>query len=110
MDERLEERVARVEGVLEQMDKRLGRVEAELKELRQEITAEIRMLREEMRSEISGLRSEVRNEIDGLRNEMTAGFQRMDERFYSLVKWIIVALASMWGTLMAAILALFFKG
>ncbi|RKY01519.1 hypothetical protein DRP77_09575 [Candidatus Poribacteria bacterium] len=88
MSERLEERVARVEGILEQMDKRLSRVEAELKELRQEISAEIRELR----------------------SEMMAGFQRLDDRFYSLVKWIIVALASMWGTLMAAILALFFKG
>ena len=84
MDERLEERVARVEGVLEQMDKRLGRVEAEIKELRQEIGAEIRELRAEIR--------------------------KLDERFYSFMKWIIASLASMWATLMAAILALFFKG
>jgi predicted nucleic acid-binding protein len=33
----LEERMARVEGILDQMDKRLGRVEEDMKELREEI-------------------------------------------------------------------------
>ncbi|MCD6508701.1 hypothetical protein J7M22_19040 [Candidatus Poribacteria bacterium] len=93
MDEALEERVARMEGILDQMDKRLGRVEAELKELR-----------EETRVEIRGLREEMRNEINGLREEMREGFRRMDDRFYSFMKWIIAALIGSWATLMAAII------
>ena len=41
----LEERVARVEGALEQMNLRLGNLETEVRELRRELTAEIRELR-----------------------------------------------------------------
>jgi chromosome segregation ATPase len=33
----LEERVARIEGILEQMDKRLNHIESELRDLRSEI-------------------------------------------------------------------------
>ena len=84
MDEALEERVAKVEGILGQMDKRLGRVEAELKELREETRVEIR----------------------GLREEMKEGFQRIDDRFFSFTKWIMVAMIGSWATLMGAIIAL----
>ena len=105
MDEALEERVARMEGILDQMDKRLGRVEAELKELREETRVEIRGLREEMRNEINGLREEMR---EGFRR-IDDKFQRMDDRFYSFMKWIIAALIGSWATLMAAILTLMLK-
>ena len=97
MDEALEERVAKVEGILGQMDKRLGRVESELKELRNEMTLEIRGLRQEMKGEIAGLREEMK----GMRED----FRRMDDRFYSFMKWIIAALIGSWATLMAAIIA-----
>ena len=108
MDEAVEERVARMEGILDQMDKRLGRVEAELKELREETRVEIRGMREEMRNEINGLREEVREgfrRIDDRFQRMDDRFQRMDDRFYSFMKWIIAALIGSWATLMAAIIA-----
>jgi len=41
---------------------------------------------------------------------MISGFQRMDGRLFSFMKWIIAALIGMWGTIMAAILALLLKG
>jgi predicted RNase H-like nuclease (RuvC/YqgF family) len=40
--ERLEERVARIEGILSQMDKRLNHLETELVEFRKEVRSEIR--------------------------------------------------------------------
>jgi uncharacterized protein YdhG (YjbR/CyaY superfamily) len=41
----LEERVARIEGILGQMDKRLNHLESEVAELRSEFRAEFRELR-----------------------------------------------------------------
>jgi hypothetical protein len=44
----LEERVARIEGVLEQIDKRLNHLESEVRELRSEMRGEIRELRRDL--------------------------------------------------------------
>ena len=41
----LEERVAKIEGILEQMDKRLNHIESEVRDLRNELYREIRDLR-----------------------------------------------------------------
>ncbi|MCC6050503.1 MAG: hypothetical protein LM580_07335 [Thermofilum sp.] len=41
----MEERVASIEGILEQMDKRLNHMETEVRELRVYVEAEIRELR-----------------------------------------------------------------
>lgn len=62
MNERagLEERVAKIEGILSQMDKRLNHVETEIVGLRNEIGR----LRNELRGEIEGLRTELRNKAD----------------------------------------------
>ncbi|HID11532.1 MAG TPA: hypothetical protein EYP17_09580 [Candidatus Latescibacteria bacterium] len=49
----MEERVARIEGILSQMDKRLNHVETE-----------IAGLRDELRGEIEGLRAELRTKAD----------------------------------------------
>jgi molecular chaperone GrpE (heat shock protein) len=45
MADSLEERVAKIEGILEQMDKRLNHLESEVRDLRNELYREIRDLR-----------------------------------------------------------------
>lgn len=50
MSPQLEERTAKVEGILEQMDKRLGRVEVGLTELKREFKADFDSLRNELKS------------------------------------------------------------
>jgi tetrahydromethanopterin S-methyltransferase subunit G len=44
----LEERVARIEGILEQVDKRLDHLESKVGELRSEMRSEIRELRRDL--------------------------------------------------------------
>jgi len=44
----LEERVARIEGIVEQMDKRLNHIESELRDLRNEMSGEIGGLRRDL--------------------------------------------------------------
>jgi len=74
----LEERVARIEGILEQVDKRLNHLESEMRELRSEMRGEI---------------SEVRGEIRELRRDL-------NNRFF----WLLGVQISMWVTIVLAIL------
>jgi predicted nucleic acid-binding Zn-ribbon protein len=74
----LEERVARIEGILEQMDKRLNHLESEIRDLRVYVESEIKGLR----GEIGDLRSDLNN------------------RFL----WMLGVQITMWVTIMLAIL------
>jgi predicted nucleic acid-binding Zn-ribbon protein len=66
----LEERVARIEGILEWMDKRLNHLESEIRDLR----VEIRDLRAYVEGEIKGLRNEIMSEIGDLRRDLNNRF------------------------------------
>jgi hypothetical protein len=44
----LEERIARIEGILDQMDKRLNHIESEVRDLRSELRSEIRDLKRDL--------------------------------------------------------------
>ncbi len=81
----MEERVARIEGILEQMDKRLNHLESEIRDLR----AEIRDLRVYVESEIKSLRGE----IGDLRRDL-------NNRFL----WMLGVQITMWVTIILAII------
>ncbi|MCC6025301.1 MAG: hypothetical protein LM555_03255 [Desulfurococcaceae archaeon] len=70
---RLEERVARVEGIVEQMDKRLNHIETELRDLREEFVA--------FRKEINERFRNIDERFEGLRKEVLAGSRVLEERF-----------------------------
>jgi chromosome segregation ATPase len=74
----MEERVASIEGILEQMDKRLNHMETEVRELRIYVEAEIR---------------ELRRGLDELRRDLNI-------RFF----WLLGVQISMWVTIILAIL------
>ena len=84
----LEERTAKVEGILEQIDKRLDRVEVGLVDLKNEFKVDI---------------SKLENKVHGLSNEMRSNF-----------KWLIGIIVGTWITtisaLITAILTIIFKG
>jgi peptidoglycan hydrolase CwlO-like protein len=74
----LEERVARIEGILERMDKRLNHLESEIRDLRVYVESEIKSLR----GEIGDLRRDLNN------------------RFL----WILGVQITMWVTIILAII------
>jgi peptidoglycan hydrolase CwlO-like protein len=74
----LEERVARIEGILERMDKRLNHLESEIRDLRAYVESEIKSLR----GEIGDLRRDLNN------------------RFL----WILGVQITMWVTIILAII------
>jgi predicted nucleic acid-binding Zn-ribbon protein len=85
----LEERVARIEGILEQMDKRLNHIESEIRDLR----VEIRDLRAYVEGEIKGLRNEIMGEIGGLR-------RNLNDKFL----WMLGVQITMWVTIILAVI------
>ena len=74
----MEERVARIEGILERMDKRLNHLESEIRDLRVYVESEIKSLR---------------GEIGGLRRDL-------NDRFL----WMLGVQITMWVTITLAIL------
>ena len=82
MAQALEERVSKLEGTLEQMNERLGRIESEIASLRQE-----------MNNAIGGLRQEMSTAIGELRRDLTTNF-----------RWTTGTVIVMWVTIICAIL------
>ena len=76
--------MAKIEGAFEQIDRRLGRVEAELVSLRRELHQQISAVREELKGEINSVREDVR----------------------SLYRMTLSVLIPMWVTIVGAIIGI----
>lgn len=123
----IEERQAKIEGTLEQIDKRLVRIESEIVALRDELHNGLNSLRDELHNGLSGLREEmhgeingVRGEINGLRSEMLGEINgvrgeigelrvKIDTNF----RWLVGIMITMWVTvtlgIISTILTIIFK-
>jgi predicted nucleic acid-binding Zn-ribbon protein len=100
MSSSLEERVARIEGVLEQMDKRLNHIESEVRDLRNLMEAwrvdfdrKLRDMKASFESRIESLRMELYGEIRGLKSDL-------NNRFY----WLLGIQITMWVTIILTII------
>lgn len=86
----MEERTARIEGILEQMSERIN-------DLREELTGRINDLRSEVTERISALERRVDSldtKFDGLSKEIRDNF-----------KWTLAILIGSWFTIIGVILA-----
>jgi len=108
----LEERIAKIEGILEQMDKRLNHIESDIVGLR----AEIRELRSEMYKRLDDLRGEMNSRFDSLGGEMNERFKEIDSRFDGLnsrfdsfLRWIIGLIFGMWTSIMITLIPILLK-
>jgi predicted nucleic acid-binding Zn-ribbon protein len=70
----MEKIVAKIEGTLEQLDKRVSRIEEDLRGLRAEVKEDIRRLDEEIDERIESLRAEVRENFKWTIAIMIGGF------------------------------------
>ena len=78
--ETTEQRVSRLEGAYDQLDKRISEHRQETENQFGELREEIRGLRTEVREDIQGLRGEIlgiRGEMHDLRVEVNARFDRV---------------------------------
>ncbi len=109
----LEKDIAFVKGVIEQLDRRLTKVENELAELRREFREEINRLRTELKAEINQLRAEVKSDIAQLRSEMRSEISQLRSEISQLrnemltmFRWTI---GIMLGTWISVIIPLLLK-
>ena len=84
-----EQRISRLEGAYEQVDKRLD-------DLNQSIGG--------LRSEMDSLRSEMRGEMGGLRGEMGSLRSEMNSRINTLT----IVMFGTWVTVIGAVIGLYF--
>jgi archaellum component FlaC len=103
----VEERVAKIEGIVEQMNERLNHIETDLGDLREEMKSEIRdlrsdigILREETRSEIRDLRSD----LGILREETRSEIRDLTQKIESNFKWSMGLMLTMWITIILTII------
>ena len=100
----MEERIARIEGFLEQMNERVKRVENELAMLRDDMGREIRSLREEMGGRIDSLRQELGSFKEEVGREISLLRQRIESNFRWTVGILLSTIIPMWVTIILAIL------
>jgi predicted nucleic acid-binding Zn-ribbon protein len=81
----IDERVAKIEGIIEQMNERLNHIETDLRDLR---------------SDLGTLREETKSEIRELRSSLT---QKIESNF----KWTMGLMITMWVSI---ILTIIFRG
>ena len=89
-----QQRISRLEGAYEQVDRRL-------EDMHQSING--------LRAEMDGLRAEMHQSINGLRAEMNSRFNRDEQPVNSRFNTLIVLLAASWVTLIGVMIGLYFK-
>ncbi|MCR6669253.1 MAG: hypothetical protein NDF51_04575 [archaeon YNP-WB-040] len=103
----LEERVAKIEGVLEQMDKRLNHIESEVRDLRNLMEAwradfdrKLGDMKASFEKRIENLRMELYGEIGSLKSEIGYLKSDLNNRFY----WLLGIQITMWVTIILTII------
>jgi predicted nucleic acid-binding Zn-ribbon protein len=107
MSSSLEERVAKIEGVLEQMDKRLNHIESEVRDLknlmeawRADFDRKLGDMKASFEKRIENLRMELYGEIGGLKSEIGYLKSDLNNRFY----WLLGIQITMWVTIILTII------
>ena len=78
-----EGRIARLEGIVEQIDVRLGRIETKVDDNREALEAQIAATRVALEAQIAANREALEDKID--------------KKFESLLRWVIALQAATWG-------------
>ena len=89
-----QERISRLEGTYEQVDRRLDDMNSRLDGMQRAIDG--------LRGEMNNLRGEMNQAIDGLRGEM-------NNRYNTLVMLIVASWVTIMAALITALVALFLK-
>jgi len=86
----MEKIVAKIEGTLEQLDKRVSRIEEDLRSLRAEFKEEIRRLDQKIDEKIESLRTEVKEDIRKLDEKIDEKIESLRAEVKENFKWTIV--------------------
>ena len=108
----VQERISRLEGAYEQVDRRLDDMNTRLDETNRSIEG----LRAEMNNRMNSRFEETNRPVEGLRTEMNTRAEVVDSRRgswfgrkYDPYYTLVVVIVFWWVTVLAALIALFFK-
>ena len=85
-----EGRIARLEGIVEQIDVRLGRIETKVDANREALEAQIAATR-------AALEGKIAANADKIDETRAALEDKTDKKFESLLRWVIALQAVTWG-------------
>jgi predicted nucleic acid-binding Zn-ribbon protein len=112
----LEERMARLEGVMEQMNYRMGSLETRIVSLENgqlHIRQELSAMRKELTGKIESVHSELTDKIDTTRKELTdkidTTYQTLLPKMDSQFHWILGIILTSWITMVALMIGLFLQ-
>ena len=97
----MEDRVSRLEGVYEQVDRRLGDLNQSVQSLRQDINDH----REETRRSYESLREDMRQSTESLREDMNQNRMETNTR----INLLFLMIGGIWVTIVAGLIALLTK-
>ena len=104
----VQERISRLEGAYEQVDRRLDDMNTRLDETNRSIEglrAEMNTRFEEMSNRMDSRFSEMSNRMDNRFDDMNGRFGELNNRYNTLVMLMIAS----WVTVIAVLITLFFK-
>lgn len=88
-----EERLAKMEGIIEQMDKRLNHIETTISDMHKEFVGKFDDMHKEFTGNFDGMHREFTGKFDDLRKEITTNF-----------RWTIGIIITMWITIILAVM------
>ena len=95
----MEQRVSRIEGVVEQINLRLAENHDDIQALNEKIDAKVDALNDKIDAKTDALNEKIDTKVEGLRSEMNARFNT-----------VYVLLGGVWATMAGGFIALFLRG
>ena len=102
------DRMTRIEGAFEQMNKRLDDIQGQNTLFRQETRAGFDSLRKDTREGLDALRKDMQAGDEALRKDMREDVVRLDEKIYRVAGRLYLMIGGiMWVTTVAGFIALY---
>ena len=110
-----EERLAKMEGIIEQMDKRLNHIETTISDMHKEFvgkfddmhkefTGKFDDMHKEFTGKFDGMHKEFTGKFDGMHREFTGKFDDLRKEITTNFRWTIGIIITMWITIILAVM------
>jgi len=99
-----EERLAKMEGIIEQMDKRLNHIETTISDMHKEFVGKFDDMHKEFTGKFDGMHKEFTGKFDGMHREFTGKFDDLRKEITTNFRWTIGIIITMWITIILAVM------
>ena len=99
-----EERLAKMEGIIEQMDKRLNHIETTISDMHKEFVGKFDDMHKEFTGKFDDMHKEFTGKFDGMHREFTGKFDDLRKEITTNFRWTIGIIITMWITIILAVM------